>query len=265
MELRSLLRAAVKVKDPRNRAMRAPAGACMHASDELVRAAETRISYFGAVRLRAAVLLLWGAALRASEVVALKLGQLVVDPLAQEWEIRETFLLRSQQAVRRKGGKLPVSPEAKIALKAYLTLARSKGWVSSNPRAQVFAGSKGQRGTRRQGGLSKRTLQHAWITFQRECRVDEVRALQDLRHDAILDRTDTLAGKAVFGRISRRAADKYMVTDPDGVVTNIADRHRAFEAHHGCRFVFALVPIASVSVVACAQAIGRNPRRRRRR
>jgi integrase len=177
------------------------------------------------------VLLAWGSALRLRECLALNVDQLLdlTDP--RPWRLRSTAYLRPEQSKSRRagarqwegGGTFVLSKAARVALRAYLRAAESRGWIAWPPPPDVplFITARGGGASRRAGQLRllRRAAQYQWVALCKRASVSQPYRFHDLRHDALTRVAEATNGDpfkvAAFGRFqSMDTALRYVHHSP---------------------------------------------------
>jgi integrase len=181
-------------------------------------------THFTRVRLRALVYLVWTAALRPNECLALDVAQLLEDPTARRTRIAHTCVLAPAQ--RRDGlrseraypHEFTVPKLTRLALSIYIQQAVVRGWMTSGEwRVPLFIGTQGRRGVAEHQRVSLRSIDTCWRHRLRALDIPYY-SFHDLRHDAIVTFAGTPEEKARFGRISATKAETlYVNEDPTGM------------------------------------------------
>jgi len=203
---------------------------------------------FGAIRMRAIATLVIFTTLRLSEVLALRLEQLVEDVDRDDPRIVASFWLARTQAKGRptktkKGRGRKTKPivqrgytsertvtiprRARDALRTYLRELRRRGW--GGWQGSPWITIKG-RGEVQHDTVSKRAVQHAWAMWQRRSGVSEPYRFHDLRHTAITkisNATDNVFEVALIaGHNNVRTTQRYVHASPERL-SAIAERAAA--------------------------------------
>ena len=197
------------------------------------RAGERGSVSISALRLRAAVLLAGGAALRVSEVCKLNAAQ-VIDDAATRIKLRSLVYLHPEQSKGRRtgdhqwdsAGTLMIGDDARAALRAYLLEGRRRElWAQWPPgkNEPLFLSVRGNaRSTKGRKRLSVRGLQWQWEMFQRRSGTDRPYHFHDLRHTAMTRCAEVSNGNvrvvAAFGRCDVSTALRYVHLTPQAMI-----------------------------------------------
>lgn len=185
-----------------------------------------------ALRLRAAVLLAAGAALRIGELCKLTLRQLL-EETTPRIKLRSLIYVRPDQSKGRRtgdhqwdsAGTVMVGDEARAALRAYIAEGRRRGWWQWPP-AKADPLFLSVRGNLKAGGgrhqLAVRTLQWQWEHFQKHAGIDHPYHFHDLRHTAMTRCAEVASGNVLviarYGRCDVSTALRYVHLTPQTMV-----------------------------------------------
>lgn len=170
---------------------------------------------FNAIRTRALALLTIDTGLRLSEVLLLRLDQLVEPDSGRGLRIVSSFELEKTQAKGRKrrgeragytsSGVINVPRRARTALAAYLREAKRRGWMKAPPwRGAVWLTIKGKN-EKAHRQLSKRAAQASWTEWQTRSGIVEPYRFHDMRHSAITRWAETTDDPFTVAALARHS------------------------------------------------------------